>query len=150
MVTFAREILFEVVEDAQPLLELHYEELARHKDRVKLAPMWEKYAQLEASDANALQIFTARTDRGELVGYASFFVQPHLHFRDLFPAINDLVFVHPAHRNGTGVALLRHCERELKAFAQDIVFRAQPGTALDRLLPRIGYEHEENVWRKAL
>lgn len=149
MTDFARELLFEVVEDITPLLQLHYEELTRNKDRVRLDPMWEKYAQLEASARDALQIFTAR-DAGALVGYAAFFVQPHLHYRDLFPAINDVVFVHPQHRGATGLRLIRYCERELKPFAQKIVFHVKPDTPMAALLPKLGYALEEHVFGKFL
>lgn len=149
MVTFAREILFEVVEDVQPLLQLHYEELTLNRDRVKLDPMWEKYAQLEASHRDALQIFTAR-DEGALVGYAAFFVQPHLHYRSLFPAINDVIFVHPQRRDSTGLRLIRHCERELKPYAQKIVFHVKPDTPMAALMPKLGYALNEHVFGKFL
>lgn len=149
MATFAREILFEVVEDVQPLLALHYEELTLHKDRVKLDPMWERYAHLEASHRDALQIFTAR-EEGVLVGYAAFFVQPHLHYRALFPAINDVIFVHPKHRGTAGVRLIRFCERELKPHAQKIVFHVKPETPMAALLPRLGYALEEHNFGKFL
>jgi hypothetical protein len=149
MVLFSRELLFEVVEDIQPLLLLHYAELTRNKERVKLDPIWERYAQLEASNPQALQIFTARDD-GALVGYAAFFVQPHLHYRDLFPAINDVLFVHPDRRDSTGLRLIRYCEKQLKPHAQKIVFHVKPDTPMAALLPKIGYQPEEMIFGKFL
>lgn len=142
-------MVFEVIEDIMPLLDMHYAELTRDKDRVKLDPMWERYAQLEASGRDALQVYTARN--GEtLVGYAAFFVQPHLHYRALFPAINDVVYVHPEHRGSVGLRLIRHCERELKPFAHKIVFHVKSDTPMAALLPRLGYALEEHVFGKFL
>jgi hypothetical protein len=143
-----------VVEDVQPLLALHYEELTLNKERVKLDPMWERYAQLEASHRDALQIFTARDD-GALVGYAAFFVQPHLHYRALFPAINDVIFVHPQRRNSTGLApdpLLRARAEAVRA--EDRQFHVKPATPMAALLPKLGYgvngEPEELIFGKFL
>lgn len=150
MTTFAREILFEVIDDIQPLLQLHYGELTRDKDRVKLEPMWERYAQLEATGRDLLQIFTARDDDGALVGYACFFVQAHLHYRALFPAINDVLFIRPDRRDSTGLRLIRFCERELKPYADKIVFHVKPGTPMAALLPRLGYALEEHIFGKFL
>jgi L-amino acid N-acyltransferase YncA len=150
MTTFAREILFEVIDEIQPLLALHYAELARNKDRVKLEPMWERYAHAEASGRDAFQIYTARDEQGVLVGYAAFFVQPHMHYRELFPAINDVIFVHPQHRDSTGLRLIRFCERELQKYAHKIVFHVKLDTPMAALLPRLGYALEEHVYGKFL
>lgn len=149
MLTLARESLYEVVEDIAPLLSAHSRELTNNRDRVVLDPMWEKYAQLEASAPNALQIFTARED-GKLVGYAVFMVQPHLHYRALFPAINDLLYTRPEERGTTGLRLIRFCEQELAAVAHKIVWHAKPGTVLEKLLPKLGYAPEESIWGKFL
>lgn len=149
MVAFAREILFEVVEDVQPLLQAHYEELCLHKDRMALDPMWERYAQLEASHRDALQIYTAR-EHGALVGYAAFFVSAHLHYRAFIPAINDVVFVAPSARGSTGVRFIRHCEQELKPFAHKVVWRVKPDTPMAKLLARLEYAVDEIAYGKFL
>lgn len=136
MLTLARERLPEVLEDVHPLLEDHYTELARHRDRVALKPGWERYARLE--QANALRIFTAR-EEGTLVGYAAFICTPHLHYADLFLASNDVLFLHAAHRRGrTGLRLIGFCEDELtREFAGRplaIAWHAKPNTSLEAIL----------------
>lgn len=151
MVTLAREILFEVVEDVQPLLQAHYEELCLSKDRMALDPMWERYAQLEATDRDALQIYTAR-DEGALIGYAAFFVTAHLHYRAFIPAINDVLFISPVARGSTGLRFIRYCEQELARFAQKIVWRVKSGTPMHLLLqhPKLGYALDELAYGKFL
>lgn len=148
MLALARESLYEVVEDITPLLPRHSRELTNNRDRVVLDPMWEKYAALEAS-GDVLHIYTARDD-GALVGYAVFFVQAHLHYRSLFPAINDLLWVKPEERGTSGLRLIRFCEQELAAVADKIVWHSKPDTVLEKLLPRMGYAMEETIWGKFL
>lgn len=123
------------------LTQLHYEELTRHKEVVKLNPMLGKYAELERS--GVLRVYTAREEEA-LVGYAFFFLHRHLHYADLVLAMNDLLFVDPQHRGSAGVRLIKFCERELtQAGAHKIVWHAKPGTLLVELLGKMGYQSEE-------
>jgi L-amino acid N-acyltransferase YncA len=142
MIEFGTERLYEVAGEADALLRLHYEELTLNKDRVKLDPMWQRYAELER--VGVLHVFTAR-DRSDLVGYAAFFVQPHMHYADLSAALNDVLFLHPAHRQGTtGIRFLKYCEQQLKALgAHKIVWHAKLDTSLIPILKRLGYITEE-------
>jgi GNAT superfamily N-acetyltransferase len=142
MIVFGTERLHEVAGEADALLRLHYEELTLNKDRVKLDPMWQRYAELER--LGVLHVYTAR-DGSELVGYAAFFVQPHLHYADLSAAINDVLFLHPDHRQGmTGIRFLKHCEAQLKTLgAHKIVWHAKLSTSLIPILGRLGYITEE-------
>ena len=142
MITFHKEFLCEVVNEVDALLKLHYEELTRNKDRVKLDPIWTDYAALE--QAGRFHVFTARED-GLLVGYAAFFVQQHLHYRDLRVAMNDVLFLNPEHRLGmTGIRLLKFCETELKKLGvQKLVWHAKLDTSLIPILHRLNYQTEE-------
>lgn len=60
-----QEILFDVVHEVDDLLQMHYEEVALHRDRIKLNPLWDQYAALEK--LGMLIIYTARDDDGRLV-----------------------------------------------------------------------------------
>jgi hypothetical protein len=150
-IAFAREHLAGVMPDIAPLLQLHYQELTRNKDRVKLDPQWDKYEQIEASAPDALQVFTARQARA-LVGYAAFFVHAHPHYRELVVAANDVIFVHPDLRGSAGVRLIRFCERSLAATAHKVLWHVKPGTAMQSLLAHqhMGYELEELMYGKFL
>ena len=152
MLTLQSEPLFMVLDEVQPLLEQHYEELCRDKDRVLLAPMWEKYAALEA--AGCFVVYTAR-DEGELIGYAAFFIQPSLHHADLTVVLNDLVFIHPDHRGSAGPRMIKFAEKQIAELkhagtALQIVWSAKPGTLLESLLPKLGYQSEAVMFGKLL
>jgi hypothetical protein len=142
MVTFQREMLFEVAGEVDDLLQCHYQELTLNKDRVKLKPMWAEYRILE--ELGRFVVFTAR-DGDNLVGYSAFFVQQHLHYADLKTAINDVLYLHPDYRQGrTGIRLLQHCEAALKADGVDkLCWHAKLDTALIPILHRLDYKTEE-------
>jgi hypothetical protein len=96
---FARELLCECVQEAQPLLDQHYRELCLHQDVIKLDPQWREYALLEQLDR--FVVFTAREDDGTLVGYAAFFLNRHMHYGGFTVAQNDVLYLAPASRRGT-------------------------------------------------
>lgn len=142
MISFAKELLYEVVNEVDDLLKLHYDELTRNKDRVKLAPIWDDYAALERM--GRFHIFTAR-DGSRLAGYSAFFVNQHLHYAELKTAMNDVLFLHPDQRQGaTGIRLIKFCEVELqKLGAQKVCWHAKLDTPLIPILHRLQYQTEE-------
>lgn len=151
MTTFARELLCEVVQEVQPLLELHYRELAKNQERIKLDPDWARYSQMER--AGTLLLFTAREDAA-LVGYSVFFASPHPHYRDLMLVSNDLLFLDAAHRVGRiGVRLMKYCEDQIAALYRGetcITWHAKEQTTLAAMLPRMGYGVQDIVFSKLL
>lgn len=150
MITFQREILYDVMDDAAPLLEMHYQELTLNKERIVLAPIWERYAALEA--AGLLVLFTAR-DEGALIGYSAFFVQSHIHYADTLVASNDVLFLHPDARKKptVGIRLIKFSERELKTLGVNkITWHAKFSNELRSILNRMGYADEEVVVGKII
>lgn len=149
MVSYRREFLCEVVNEAEPLLQMHYDELATDKDRAALDPAWEEYAALEGM--GRFHVFTARED-SRLVGYSAFFLNKHRHHGALVTATNDVLFLHPDQRRGrTGIDFIRFCEAQLKALgAQHIGWAAKPGTPLITILHRLGYATQEVLLTKFL
>lgn len=146
---FAREILCEVVQEAQPLLLAHYAELTLRKDVVKLDPMWQEYRLLE--QLGRFVIFTARDD-GQLVGYAAYFLNKHLHYSALMVAQNDVLFLHPDKRRGTtALRFLDYAEDQLKAMgAQKLVYHIKFSLDWRPILHRKGYADEEVMVSKLL
>ncbi len=144
MLSLQTEMLCECVQQAEPLLQLHYAELVRQQSQLKLSPRWDQYAALER--AGMYRVFTARAG-GELVGYAGFFTHRHLNFSATSSAVNDVLFLHPAHRAGrNGIRLIKFCERSLvDAGADLIVWSAKLNTGLAAMLRRLGYQDEELV-----
>ncbi len=148
MITYQKELLFEVLPDIEPLLAMHYEELTLNKARIVLNPMWEKYALLE--QAGVLNIYTAR-QKGKLIGYSWFFINQHMHYADLTVAVNDVLFLHPDHRTGrTGIRLIQYCERELEKQLGKfkMVWHAKLVNDLADILKRMGYQTEEIMMAK--
>ncbi len=146
---FQRETLFDVIEEVQPLLELHYEELALRKDVIKLAPRWDIYTELER--LGCFVVLTAREGE-ELIGYNAFFLNRHMHYGDFTVAQNDVLFLHPAARRGT--AALRFIDwaepalRELGA--QKITYHIKFSLDWRPILHRRGYRDEEVMCAKLL
>lgn len=148
MITFHREFLCEVVQEIEPLIHQHYQELVQESDRLKIEPRWQDYAALERM--GFFHMFTARAD-GKLAGYGAFFLNKHLHHSNLTSAVNDALFLHPDHRAGmTGIRLIRFCESELKAMGADkVCIHAKQGTSLHPILERLGYTAEEIIMSKS-
>lgn len=149
MTVFARELLCEVVQEVQPLLIAHYEELTLHKDIVKLDPQWDQYALLEKMER--FTVFTAR-DGGALVGYSAYFVNRHIHYAGLVHASNDVFYIDPAHRRGTtALRFLRHCEEQLRAQGvKKLMYHCKPSNNFAPILHRLGYADEEVMVGKIL
>lgn len=148
MVTFQQESLYEIIDEVDELLQLHYLELTLNRDKIKLEPMWERYSALEF--AGAFVVYTARSN-GRLIGYSAFFLNNHLHYADLKTAINDVLFIHPEFRVGrTGIGMIRFSERELvkQLGSFKLVWHAKLSNELSSILERMGYSVEEVMLAK--
>jgi GNAT superfamily N-acetyltransferase len=150
-----REIIAsEWIDRAWPLLEEHYAELATVPDIMLLKPDVERYQTLEAAgNLFAIGMFDAHVDGGEtLVGYSVNIVCTNLHYGDLLICQNDLLFVRKSHRRGmTGMRLITATERAAKdRGVKMMLWHAKPGTTLDRMLPKLGYEPFETIHYQVL
>lgn len=112
-ITYQTETVDEVRADIEPLLELHYDEVAMNKHAMALAPSWERYYALEKD--NRLLAFTVRDD-GKLVGYSVWFLDMHIHYVGALMAMNDVIFVHRDYRKRStaGIGLIDYSEHMLK------------------------------------
>lgn len=101
------------IEEAQPLLPRHWEELALNKDRVPLDPQYEVYDQRDAD--GQIMVVTVR-EAGRLVGYFIGFVAPGLHYRTCLTLTMDIFWIAPEARGSAmaGVKLFRAVEAEAK------------------------------------
>lgn len=136
-----------VRDEIGPLLAAHWHEIGQDKARMRLDPHWDGYMALEK--AGALAVFAA-TSGADLVGYAVFFMQRHLHYRTVNVAINDLLYLMPGYREGmAGVRMISELERQLKeAGAQKVFFGVKAWHDFGPLLARRGYAPMETVWAK--
>jgi GNAT superfamily N-acetyltransferase len=136
-------------EALMPLLRAHAQELAADSVLKTAAPNWEAYRALE--NTGALLAIVAYAGQ-EIAGYATVFIGGHLHHAGLRYAHSDALYVAPAHRRGgLGLALIREAEhRAREKGAHLMLWHAKRGTALEKILPRIGYGVEESVFCKEI
>jgi len=138
-----------------PLLQSHRDELATAKHLMEVAPNVEAYRALEQCGALlALVAYLGAADAGEpaIAGYSINFIGPHLHYSGLRYAHNDALFVAPEHRGGRlGHTLMRETERRAKEKgAAMMMWHAKPHTALEVMLPRMGYAVQDVIFSKEI
>jgi GNAT superfamily N-acetyltransferase len=147
---YRTETLAEVIEEITPLLLDHWQEIALNKNTIKLDPHWEVYENL--AKMGHLNITTARTDKGELVGYVVYLLQPLLHYKSELSAVGDVFWLRPDHRKGSlGMRLLKVAEEKMRALGCTyIVNKTKLHKDVGRLFERMGYTAIERVYAKEL
>lgn len=137
------------LEELQPLLPMHYEELALNQDKVPLSPQYNVY--IERERAGGLLFVTLR-DAGELVGYFIGFIAPGLHYSTCLTCTMDIFFLRKDKRTGSaGVRLFRFVEDELRRRGVQRWFMGSKVKAdASALFKRIGAEPVETYYSKWL
>lgn len=149
MITYQEEKIIDILEELDPLLTDHYEEIAWRKDKIKLSPDYDKYLKLE--EMGILHTVTAREpDAGKLVGYFISFVQPHLHYSDTLYAVNDILYMSPEYRATEASAnLFRFAEESLKSIGVDVItLHMKVWLPFEALSSYLGYEKIEYNYSK--
>lgn len=138
----------ELIEELAPLSYLSWKEVQDFEEAI-YEPNWEAYKELNS--LGGVRCFTVR-DKGELVGYASFMVVPHLHMRNNLHAMSDSIFILPSHRRGmVAVKLLRFAESTMREHGIKVMVLASTiQKDLTRLFEFLGYEFESAVYRKRI
>lgn len=146
---FTRETLFDVIEEIEPLLQAHHQECTLRPDLMPLEAQWQEYQALEA--LGLYVIFTARQAEA-LAGYASFFVNRHLHSANFTVAVCDVLYLDPEHRRGdTAQRFIEFAAQGLKAMGARKVGIAVPVSQhWSPILHRMGFADEETVCTKFL
>jgi N-acetylglutamate synthase-like GNAT family acetyltransferase len=146
--TFSRVPIGPVADQLQVLAEREYDEVGQ-KDLDRLNVDWARYRELDA--AGKLATFIAKRD-GNVVGYAVFVVQTHIHYQDALVAANSAVYVVPDARAGRVVLkLLRYAEIGLKAQGvKKVYYHVKREKDFGRLLEHLGYQDCERMFAKAL
>ena len=149
MIQIQQELFRDSMPEIEVLSVLHYDELTLNKEYVKLNPNWNKYLQLE--DDNNLCLFTIRSDN-ILVGYSIFFVDTHIHYKDLVVATNDVLFLREDLRLGiTGIKLIKFSESVLKTLGVNkITWHVKFAKDFRPILHRMGYADEDVIVGKIL
>jgi len=149
MITTHIESFEALLDELQPLLPLHYEELALNQDKVPLSPQYNVY--IERERAGGLLFVTLR-DAGELVGYFIGFIAPGLHYSTCLTCTMDIFFLRKDKRTGSaGVRLFRFVEDELRRRGVQRWFMGSKVKAdASALFKRIGAEPVETYYSKWL
>jgi GNAT superfamily N-acetyltransferase len=147
MIKYQQEFLYSVEDDAKPLLESHWQEIAVNKDKIKLNPDWDTYRSLE--EQGKLKIFTARED-GSLVGYFVVVVTANIHYKDHLFASNDIIYLAPDYRKGfTGIRLIKFAEKCLKEDGVSVLtINTKVHKPFDSVLERLNFNLIERVYSK--
>ena len=145
---FAHEILTQkLLDEVDPLLKKHWEEIAHYKD-IPLSPAYDQYLKLQ--ELGMLQCFSARDGDGVLIGYAVYLIRKNLHYQNSLWAQEDIIYIDPD-RRGVGMFLIKWCDEELKKLGVQVVshhikFAHDWSSALERL----GYEKQDMILTKRL
>lgn len=136
------------LEELKPLFPIHYEELCVTKD-FPLKPDYEAYARL--NDARMLRCITCRVD-DELIGYAIFIVQPHLHYSTCLTAFEDIYFIKKEYRKGRiGIRLFQYAESVLNGIGVNrIIMHTKIHMDNSRLFEYLGYKMTDKLFTKIL
>mgnify|MGYP003674087309 FL=1 len=147
MVTYQQEFLSQVQSDIEPLIELHWEEIALNQDKIKLNPDWDAYHNLEAE--GKLKIFTAR-DSDSLVGYFVVILGINIHYKDHLFASNDIIYLHKDYRKGfAGIRLIKFAEKYLKEDGVSVLLiNTKTHKPFDKVLERLKFKPIERVYSK--
>ncbi len=147
---FQQESYADLIEEMRPLVEAHYDELALDKD-IPLEPDHDKYSVL--NEMGVIQVFTARDDKDNLVGYALYMVAPNLHYKSSLQANQDVLFVHKDfRRGGFGSDFIDWCDETLKTMGvQKTYHHVKPNICdFGPLLVKKGYKMCDVIYSKRL
>lgn len=156
---FARAALSPLLADGlEDLLINHWQEVEQHQDVMPLSVDWPKYLMLERA---GIYVSLVARRSSHLIGYAAYFVQPPLHHSHATWAVNDVLYVDPAHRKSqVGPSLIAFAESEMKKLGVKLITQedrkvqnstgAKTSATLGDLLLRKGYTLAGKVYAKLL
>ena len=147
MIKYQQEFLSQMQSDIEPLLELHWKEIALNQDKIKLNPDWDAYHNLELT--GNLKIFTARSGE-ELVGYFVVMLNNNIHYKDHVFASNDVIYLHKDYRKGfAGIRLIKFAEKCLKEDGVSVLLiNTKSHKPFDKVLERLKFKPIERVFSK--
>lgn len=118
--TFQRERAHELLDEAKPLYEAHYEEIAFYKD---IPLIVNEALYMQAEESGSLRCFTARYN-GELVGYCVFKVGYNPRYSTSLQALQDILYVDKTKRGALiGKRLVEFCHERLKGEGVQLVMQ---------------------------
>ncbi len=148
--TFQRERPFELLDEARPLFEAHYQEIAHYQD-IPLSIDEDLYCKLE--EAGVLRVFTARLN-GELVGYCVFKVGPNPRYQTSIQAVQDILYIDKTKRGILyGKRLIEYSYQRLRAEGVQVAYqhcKVKDQETVGRFFELTGHELIDLVYGKRL
>lgn len=134
---FAPESWPEFWRDSQDALKVHWQEIAKDKDLMRLNVNETYYS--EAYATGHLLVVTAR-DRGRLAGYTLWTLHEHPHYQHVICAQDDVHFLLPEYRRGmNGYLLLKNAMRIAKLRGAHYCYvREKDGHEHPAMIKRLG------------
>lgn len=148
---FQRETLTEgVFAELAPLLEAHFREVGKFQD----IPLdVDRAMYYRAQENGAIRFYTVRGAgiTFYLVGYALFFVRSNPHYQTSVQAVEDVIYLDPSVRGGTGAKFIRWCDEQLAGEGCQVVVRhVKAAHDYGKLLERQGYAIVDHLYAKRL
>jgi len=155
VITYQVEKFDDCYEEAIPMLTAHYQEIATDKEVKPLVADLDKYRAME--EAGMLRIFTVRDNeghpvQGRMIGYFVSFVMKHMHYSQTTIALNDIMYIDPAHRGGTvGYRMMKLAAEDLKNLgAEVLIIHMKVDYPFRSLLTKLGFHLTEENWERVL
>ena len=146
--TFQRERPHELLDEARPLFEAHYKEIAHYQDipldiNEALYRYWE--------EQNCLRVYTARYN-GDLVGYVAYKVGPNARYQTSLQALQDILYVEKTKRGALfGKRLLDCSYARLKDEGVQVVYQhCKANSTTGKFFELTGHELIDLVYGKRL
>jgi GNAT superfamily N-acetyltransferase len=162
-VTYQVEKYADVIDEIWPMLEAHYNEIATDKQVKPFDPDLDRYQAMEK--AGMLRILTVRGvptpvhdqdyfdgKPAGLIGYYISFVMPGLHYQQTSMAINDIMYIDPAHRGSTvAYRMIKLAISDLKNLGADVlIIHMKCDYPFRSLLTKLGFHLTEENWERVL
>lgn len=146
-ITYQEEKIADLLEELKPLLKLHWEELANHKDIRPLDPDYPMY--MAMNDMEILRMFTVR-ENSKLIGYSTWIIAKNLHYKTWLYAVADIYWLNPEYRK-TGISFdfFFHIEDWLKGLGvKSITVQDKINHSNEKFFNRLGYSPIEQNYEK--
>jgi len=153
MLSYQKERFVDLLPELPEIFFRHWQEVALHKDQIRLRPNYDEYRRLE--ELGILHIITAR-ERDKLAGYIFHMVHPHLHYVGSLTAFTDLLYLRKEYTRGMTAAsryrdLIRASEKMLRDLGvQRVYLMTKTHLDLTALFENMGFKLIEKNFSKLL
>lgn len=140
----------ELMKDCQPeiswLLTEHWRELPWYQEHMPCAPRFDVYIALQSADI--MTLYTARTEDGLLVGYATVMRDYHLHSKNTMAAHVDGFYLHESYRKGRNTYRFLDVilERERENGTDVLTMHVPVENSFGRVCQKLGMHPHDQVY----